>query len=317
MFDREQLETFASVLEYGSFDRAAKLLNVTRGAVSQRMRALEEVVGSVLVLRERPVRATSRGEVLLRHVKALRMLEGSVLHELRDGAQDAAALRVAIAVNSDSLSGWFGTVLDRLLEWRHIALEIISDDQDHTFARLSRGEVLGCISTESRPMPGYVAECLGCMRYRCLARPELVRSCFPQGLDVASILKAPAILFDRKDSLHDQFLENLFGFRIERYPRHYIPSPSALQQAVRAGRGYGMVPVRRDGDENLREWNLVDLAPGHHMDVTLYWHHWNSELSVAHDITALVTAEARRELLAAENAGRVDSTGHSPSKRSR
>jgi len=297
MFDREQLETFASVVEHGSFDRAAQLLNVTRGAISQRMRALEETVGSVLVLRERPVRATSRGEALLRHVKALRLLEGSVLHELRDGGQDSGALPVAIAVNSDSLIGWFGTVLDRLLELRHIALEIISDDQDHTFSRLSRGEVLGCISTESRAMPGYVAECLGNMRYRCLARSEFVQSYFPRGLDVASLLKAPAILFDRKDGLHDQFLESLFGFRIERYPRHYIPSPGALLQAVRSGGGYGMVPMRQDGDDNLHEWGLVDLAPGRHVDVTLHWHHWSSELRIARAITKLVTEEAQRQLL--------------------
>lgn len=297
MFDREQLETFASVVEHGSFDRAAQQLSVTRGAVSQRIRALEEAVGSVLVLRERPVRPTSRGEVLLRHVKALRMLEGAVLRELGHGRENLDALSVAIAVNSDSLVGWFGSVLDSLLELRHIAVEIISDDQDHTFSHLSRGEVLGCISTESRAMPGYISECLGSIRYRCLGKAEFVQSRFPRGLDVASILAAPAIVFDRKDSLHDEFLKGVFSFPIERYPRHYISSPEALLRAVRAGRGYGMVPVHRDGDENLREWGLVDLVPGRHTDVTLYWHCWSSELPVAREITSLVTAEARRQLI--------------------
>lgn len=37
MLNREQLETFASVVEHGSFDRAAAVLNVTKGAVSQRI----------------------------------------------------------------------------------------------------------------------------------------------------------------------------------------------------------------------------------------------------------------------------------------
>ena len=41
MLDRDQLETFATVVEQQSFDRAASVLSITRGAVSQRIKALE------------------------------------------------------------------------------------------------------------------------------------------------------------------------------------------------------------------------------------------------------------------------------------
>jgi LysR family transcriptional regulator (chromosome initiation inhibitor) len=41
MLDRDQLETFATVVEQQSFDRAATVLSITRGAVSQRIKALE------------------------------------------------------------------------------------------------------------------------------------------------------------------------------------------------------------------------------------------------------------------------------------
>jgi LysR family transcriptional regulator (chromosome initiation inhibitor) len=37
MLDRDQLETFATVAEQQSFERAAVMLNVTRGAISQRV----------------------------------------------------------------------------------------------------------------------------------------------------------------------------------------------------------------------------------------------------------------------------------------
>ena len=37
MLDREQLETFATVAEEQSFEKAALKLNITRGAVSQRL----------------------------------------------------------------------------------------------------------------------------------------------------------------------------------------------------------------------------------------------------------------------------------------
>jgi LysR family transcriptional regulator, chromosome initiation inhibitor len=52
VFDRQQLETFAVVVELGHFGRAANALNITRGAVSQRINALEASLGTPLLVRE-------------------------------------------------------------------------------------------------------------------------------------------------------------------------------------------------------------------------------------------------------------------------
>lgn len=82
MLDRKLLETFATVAEQQSLERAAAVLHVTRGAVSQRIRSLEESLATVLLLRDKPVTPTAAGEVLLRHVKYLRLLEASSLREL-------------------------------------------------------------------------------------------------------------------------------------------------------------------------------------------------------------------------------------------
>ena len=82
MLDRDQLETFATVAEERSFERAASVLNITRGAVSQRIRSLEESLATVLLMRDKPVVPTPAGEVMLRHVKALRLLEGAAMQEI-------------------------------------------------------------------------------------------------------------------------------------------------------------------------------------------------------------------------------------------
>ena len=76
MLDRDQLETFATVAEVQSFERAASVLNITRGAVSQRIKSLEESLATVLLMRDKPIAPTPAGEVLLRHVKALRLRTG-------------------------------------------------------------------------------------------------------------------------------------------------------------------------------------------------------------------------------------------------
>ena len=179
MLDRDQLETFATVAEEQSFERAAMKLNVTRGAVSQRIKTLEGSLATVLLVREHPVTPTPAGEILLRHVQAMRLLEGAALNELMPTPRPNLPVALAIAVNADSLATWFQKVLQQILLKPQTTIEVISDDQDHTSARLARGEVIGCISTDAKPAVGFLAESLGAMTYRCCAMPAFAAKHFP------------------------------------------------------------------------------------------------------------------------------------------
>ncbi|MBU2075721.1 MAG: LysR family transcriptional regulator, partial [Actinobacteria bacterium] len=49
-----QLAALVAVVDYGTFEAAARALHVTPSAVSQRVRALESSVGQVLVRRATP-----------------------------------------------------------------------------------------------------------------------------------------------------------------------------------------------------------------------------------------------------------------------
>lgn len=291
--DREQLETFATVVEECSFEKAAALLHVSRGAVSQRIKALEESLGAVLLVRDKPVVPTARGEILLRHVKALKLLESASLGELMPEAAHEPA-HVAIAVNADSLATWFPRVLWPLLQEHRMAVEVVTQDQDHTLAKLARGEVIGCISTEPTPASGFVAEPLGSMEYRCYATHRFARQHFPQGLTLHDALNTPAVLFNRQDSLHDDFLASVFGFRVEKYMRHYLPASSALLEGIVAGIGYGLVPSMQVTGAHADA--LVDLSPQRPVTVALYWHHWSAEPPQARTMTECVLKEAARAL---------------------
>ena len=292
MLDRDQLETFAAVAEEHSFERAAHLLNITRGAVSQRIRVLEESLATVLLMRDKPVMPTPAGEVLLRHVKALRLLEGAALQEILPAASPHSPVPVAIAVNADSLATWFPAVLQGLLLQRHVTVEVVTDDQDHTAGRLARGEVMGCVSTEARPATGFLAERLGAMEYRCYATPRFAQDFFPHGLSVSAVLAAPAVLFNRKDSLHEEFLAGCFGFALDRYARHYLPSPVALLEGIAMGAGYGLAPSSQAAPL-VAGGRMIDLAPTRPMRVKLYWHRWELEPPLAQQITQLIVSTAR------------------------
>jgi len=290
LLDRDQLETFATIVELQSFERAAGALRVTRGAVSQRIKALEQSLATVLLVRDKPVVATPAGEALLRHVQALRLLEGSTLRELAPGGGQAP-VPMAVSVNADSLATWFRGVVWTLLRERGVALEVIVDDLDHTAARLARGQVVGCVSSDATPASGFAARPLGELEYRCYATPAFAREFFPAGLALPGVLAAPTVLFDRKDSLHDRYLAHCLGVAVDRYPRHLLPSPDALMEAIEQGVGYGLLPSRQAA-ARVAAGVLVELAPHAAVPVALYWHHWALEPPLCKALTDLVVASA-------------------------
>jgi len=295
MLDRSQLEAFAEVLEQQSFERAATALRLTKGAISQRIKSLEETLSTVLLVRSKPMVPTAAGQILLRHVKTLRLLE----HEVYAAASAKPAVTnqvsVSIAVDADSLATWFRNLSATILEQLPIALEILVENPSHTCSMLMRGDVVGCISTEAKASPGFGAVYLGDMGYRCVATREFAAIHFPRGLALSAALSAPTILLDRKDSLHERFIDMLFGIASSKGVRHYFSSPTALLDAIVVGRGYGIIPV-----ENAQPWLergvLIDLAPATPLMIPLYWHHWKTEAGVVQRVTELVIRMAKDAL---------------------
>ena len=104
--DGHQLAAPAAVIELGSFDAAAERLHVTPSAISQSITALEQRVGQVLVVREKPCTATQAGVPLLRLAAQTAMLESQALAEM-GGDDTAQRPRIAVAVNADSMATWF------------------------------------------------------------------------------------------------------------------------------------------------------------------------------------------------------------------
>lgn len=133
MLDYAALAALHAVVRHGSFERAALALHVTPSAVSQRIRGLEERVGSALVVRDKPCRPTEAGRRLCQHVDRVRMLEqelqGAVPGLPRDGAQRAP---LPVAVNADSLATWFAPAAAAFAADAPVLLQVTVDDQDHT-----------------------------------------------------------------------------------------------------------------------------------------------------------------------------------------
>ena len=300
MLDVRQLDALSAVAEHGSFVAAAQALNVTLAAVSLRIKSLEQTVGQRLLVRGKTVRATSAGQALLTHVRQVRLMEADLIQGLNRGgaAGDNPWQTLSVAINADSMAGWFLPGVAPLLAAHRLLLDIVIDDQDHTHDALKSGDVLGCVTTLTRAMRGCVAEPLGVMRYRCVGSAELVASVQGEGggLSVHRLLATPAVIFNRKDGLQDAFLLKHFGLRQPAYPRHFAPAVDGFEMAIELGMGWGMVP---DQQLALREGRPVlhELLPGATVDVALYWQHWEREAPSAARLTQAVKAAAATRLV--------------------
>jgi len=105
--DHAQLRALAAVIREGSFDRAAQSLNVTPSAISQRVKALEDRIGRLLVKRGTPATATAEGQLLVQLAEQTALLEHDALHRMGLADEDLPQASIPVAVNHDSLETWF------------------------------------------------------------------------------------------------------------------------------------------------------------------------------------------------------------------
>jgi len=144
MLDYALLSALAAVVRTGSFERAAHRLNVTPSAVSQRVKLLEERIGTVLVLRGQPCLATEAGQRLCQHVEQVALLESSLRGSLPGMEPEAGPVTLRIAVNADSLATWF---IPAMAGTEGFLFDLVLDDQDYSADWLRRGEVVAAVTS--------------------------------------------------------------------------------------------------------------------------------------------------------------------------
>lgn len=292
----KQADAFLAVAETGSFERAADRLSVTPSAVSQRLRVLEASLGTPLILRTRPCRTTQMGQRLLQYLRRAQLLNKDFQADIRGNG--AGPTTVSMALNSDSLGTWFFPALAGLLVKDQFILDLVVEDQDHTFALLKTGMVIGCVSTVAEPMRGCSAEPLGTMRYRLVASRDFCARWLPDGLTREAARRAPVVAYTRKDTLQSNLLLEQFGLPEGAYPSHYVPGTVAHFHAVSYGIGYAMVPESLLAMYDDRADKLVDLAPHHPTDVALYWHTWKVQSPRMEELSRHIVKAARGILAA-------------------
>ncbi|MGP5072308.1 LysR family transcriptional regulator ArgP [Arthrobacter rhombi] len=291
-FPADQLRAFAAVIDTGTFDAAASRLQVTPSAVSQRIKALETQVGTVLIRRGKPAQPTTAGTVLLRLARQVDLLAAEAMAELSGGgipdhemAPERAA--VSVVVNADSLATWFPGTFTLLAQDARLELEVLRADESVSAELLRSGAAMAAVTTDGRAVQGCTTEILGTLRYTAMASPAFRKQWFA-GDPASGLAVAPMVDFDRSDQLQRSQLRSICGSQV-RPPTHYVPDSAQFVRAVVDGLGWGMVPDAQDPGQD----SLVVLDPGWIQDVALYWQRWKLDSPALGRVSDAVRAAAR------------------------
>ncbi|NUP51569.1 MAG: LysR family transcriptional regulator ArgP [Catenulispora sp.] len=282
----DHVGTLLVAVDAGTFEAAARELHVTPSAVSQRVKALEQRMGRVLLVRSKPLRTTESGAAVVRFARQLAWLQDSARAELGLTGSGSAAdadgsvspdrgappvrITLSIAVNSDSLSTWFPEVTKQFGPETGVCFRLHREDEDHTDKLLRAGLVMAAVTSSPKPVQGCTVRRLGSMRYRAAATREFVRRWLPGGVTADALGAAPVVVFNEKDDMQDDFLRR-FG-TTGSGPRHFIPATDAYMYAVETGLGWGLIPDVQAA--RYGQVDLVELVPALPVDVPLFWQQW-------------------------------------------
>lgn len=295
MLDYPAALATATVIRTGSFDRAAAALHVTPSAVSQRVKALEDRLGIVLIARGTPCTATEAGAWLCRHMDHVGMLESELYKQLPRAPDPGQRVTIALATNADSLGTWLTPALTAFARETGQLLAISVDDEDHTADWLRQGQVLAAVTGLARPVAGCTLRPLGRLAYRATASPEFIARHFPEGVTAEALAAAPALTFNQKDRLQHGWAERMAGHPLD-LPAHRLPSTQAFVEACLAGMGWALNPEPL-ARPHLATGRLVDLSPGHHPEVALNWQVTRLAAGPLEPLTRAVVEAARGALV--------------------
>jgi DNA-binding transcriptional LysR family regulator len=236
--DTHFLESFVMVIEHGSIAGAARRLNLTDAAVTQRVRALEREIGVKLIGRSgRTVCATEAGTSILPHAKIL--LIG--VKDLRSVAnEDRFSGELTLGAVSSALTGILPPMLAELTKtYPLMKLFITPGSSEDLYQRVTSGELDAAVVVE--PQVEIPKTCDWT-----LWREEPFVVLAPRSMqetDAHRLLETqPFIRYDRNQlggRLANNYLQKV---KIQPNDRYELDSLEAIAVLVDRGLGVSLVP---------------------------------------------------------------------------
>jgi DNA-binding transcriptional LysR family regulator len=256
------LETFVMLAKLRSFRTTAAALHATPAAISQRVKALEDELQTVLIDRDsREFRLTPNGEYLLGYAKAV--VEAT--RQLQSAASGDSAMRgkLRLGVIETVVHSWLPQYLKRLAaDYPQLEIDLAVDVSVVLQRRLLAGELDLIIRVEGSDDASVVCDALANYPVHWIARAGLLPAS-RSGL-AQRVLRQPILTYGRGTAPH-RALEDIVRTlaHANRVPLSETritgsPSISVIVQLVRDGFGVAAIP-RLFVDALIENGEVVEL----------------------------------------------------------
>ena len=285
--DYRALAVLDAVASHGSFEKAAVALGISQSAVSQRIKALEDASGRLLIIRGQPAVPTGLGQRLITHHRHVKLMEASLDIDL---GNTVSMPELAIAIDDDSLATWFPATLAPLLAPPRCQLDVRLADSDAALQMVRDGTVFGCVASDTgTDVHATSVTPLGTLRHVCVATPMFAGHWFGDGFSADAVQLAPAVVGQHR--LLARFLAEQLDLHAP-FPHHRLPLAAARRACIEDGLAYGLMPQRLAAPY-LATDRLLDLVPGFTLDVPLHWHAWSLDTPYTKLLSEQIVRSAR------------------------
>lgn len=291
MFDLKELKTLIAVIDESGFEAAAKALCLSTGAISQRIRGMEDSIGKALLVRSSPPKLTAAGEQVMQFARQVQLLHNDMVDAVSDQTTQNS---LSIAVNHDSMVCWMMPVINRLIQEHQIFIDIRCSDNLTTQEMLKSGVVMGAITAQKKQVSGCKTRQLGALEYQVVCSKVFAEKYFSAGVTRAKLLQAPVLLYDREDKSLEPFLRE-YQLGIAPLAKHYIPGSCEMFNGVINATGWAAIPKiflqDRADNQDLMVMSQSDIA------VNLYWKTWDLTSHSMNTLTGLILDKSRDYLV--------------------
>jgi len=280
--DYEQLRIFISVVENGSFTKAAETMYISHSTTSRNVSALEESLGTSLIIRDsRGLRLTEAGSLLFREGKLLLEKTEELKNKVRnaESGETGKLSAASIFLYSSELSELFKSFCSK---YPDVVLGIYHHELSEVFSLVEKsGADLGVAFSYALPKDteslefSKVAEerfCAVCSDTHPLAAKKSIKAAELRNESYVSV-------GEQRSGFAKRLEEEVLGNRPENGVLS-VPSLESLFLQVRSGNGISLVPfpMAREYGENCAILELEDVDTC--FDVVVFWRKDNQNPSL-------------------------------------
>ena len=260
-FNLDQLRSFVTVIERGSFSAAADRLDLTQPAVSLQIRQLEKRLGVRLIERVgRRARPTPAGAELLVHARKIAEAVTSAQESMAPYVSGTIG-RVRIGTGATACIHFLPSVL-RDLRRRFPKLEIIISTGNAAGMLRQLEENALDLGLVTLPAPGRMFDVSPLLEDEFVVLSSTEGTVLPRTVTAEVLMRHPIVLYEpgaqTRRIVDDWFAAS--GLAIK--PTMELGSVEAMKELVRAGLGFGIVPrMAVDTPHRMPKLRIQSLTP--------------------------------------------------------